>query len=426
MTEEADLIVVGAGVAGLAAAKAARAAGAAVRVLEAGPRTGGRAHTRTTASGHPWDAGAHWLHHAERNPFTAEADRQGAVYAKTIGGFEIHGDAGFVGEAEKTDWTAWSDAAFAAAATPGEAGRDVAASEAIPRHARWRPLFDGWFGAMSGVLPEQHSALDYARSAESDNNWPLREGYGALVAAWAAEVPVELETPVTAIDTRGPLVAVETPRGTLRARAVVVALPLGVLQRERVRFTPALPAAVGEALHGLHPGQANKVAVELDPAVLADVAPTSYLSFLETRETMRFQLKPFGRPMTVGYLAGPVAADLEAEGPEAMVAFARERLQRAFGSRAVAQMETAQTTSWLHHPLSLGAYSCALPGHADARTLLQEPVSERLALAGEYAHTTLYGCVDGARASGERAVAQLLPALGLSAARGQPASAPTA
>jgi monoamine oxidase len=426
VTGDLDLIVVGAGAAGLAAAKTARAAGASVVLLEASNRTGGRAYTRTTASGYPWDAGAHWLHHAEVNPFTALADDLGRSYLTRFNGFRIHGRHGLLSEEEHADWLAWSDAAFAGAHALGATGRDVAASRAVEDHPRWRPLFDTWYAAMVGVPPEMESTLDYARSAESENNWPLADGYGALVQAWAADVPVELSMPVTRIDTRGRTVTIETPKGVLSAKAVVVALPLGVLQRGLVAFAPDLPAEVGEALHGLHPGYANKVAVELDKALMADFPETSYLSFEEGRQTIRFQLNSFGRPLAVGYLADRFAAEIEAEGPDAMIAFARERLVRAFGSDAARRIGSVQTTDWLHNPLSLGAYSCALPGCAEARTTVQQPVSDRLFLAGEYVHTELYGCVDGARESGERAARQALAAVGISRPERRPASVPSA
>ena len=78
-----DLVVVGAGAAGLAAARTALACGLTVAVLEAKDRIGGRAYTDTETFGVPWDRGAHWLHHARHNPFTAFADQEGFAYQQT-------------------------------------------------------------------------------------------------------------------------------------------------------------------------------------------------------------------------------------------------------------------------------------------------------------------------------------------------------
>ncbi len=433
MTSEVDLIVVGAGAAGLAAARRARAAGARVALLEAAERIGGRAHTRRTPGGHPWDAGAHWLHQVTRNPFVAYADATGRAYAPRFAGYRVWGAEGWWGEAERTAWETWQDAAWGAIDALAARGGEAACAEALPPDARWRALFRPLFAGMVGVPPEIMSVQDYARSAESPENWPLADGYGALLAAWGAEVPVELATPVQRIDTRGPGVAVETPRGRLRGRALVCALPLGVLQAGLVGFTPALPAAVAEAVQALHPGLANKVAFEVDPDLLADFPATSFLAFDEGPETLRFQVRPFGRPLLIGYLSGETAETLETEGPQAMAAFARARLARVFGGAAVRAERAVQTTAWLHHPLSRGTYSCAPPGRSGARDLLQEPVDPRLVLAGEYAHDWAYGTVHGARLSGERAAGQALAALGFPPAEGPeeaevrpPAAAPSA
>lgn len=74
---DTDVVVIGAGAAGLAAARSLRRAGRRVIVLEARTRIGGRAFTDRTALGAPFDRGAHWLHSAEDNPFLAEARRLG-------------------------------------------------------------------------------------------------------------------------------------------------------------------------------------------------------------------------------------------------------------------------------------------------------------------------------------------------------------
>ncbi len=93
-----------------------------------------------------------------------------------------------------------------------------------------------------------------------------------------------------------------------------------------------------------------------------------------------------------------------------MIAFAKEWLEKLFGSDAVAAIARTAATRWNAAPYTLGAMSAAVPGGQPARRVLMEPLGN-LFLAGEAAHETLWGTVDGAWESGERAAAAALKRL---------------
>lgn len=408
---DTDIAIVGAGVAGLAAAKRIRAAGRSVRVLEARDRIGGRALTDTDSLGVAWDRGCHWLHSADTNPFTAIADALGFTYKTTVTPRRLWLGDRWAADAELAELDAVVAERFGAVTEAGRAGRDVAAADVLPRDDTWAPLVAQWLAALSGADPDRLSTLDDARYADSPANWPVGEGYGALVAAWGRDVPVARGTPVTALDWRAAdHVRLATPAGDLRARQVIVTVPTSVLAAGGIAFTPDLPPAHAEALAAVPLGGANKVAIRFDRDVFG-TGMCHMTSQPHAPEGMSFQLRPFGRDLAIGYLGGRYAAEMEAAGPEAMAARALDILSDAFGGTVRRHVAGWATTGWSLDPLSRGGYSIALPGEAAKRPVLTAPIGDRVRLAGEACSLDAFGTANGAHASGEAAAAAALAAL---------------
>ncbi len=402
--------MIGAGAAGLAAGRRAQELGLSVQILEAKDRIGGRAYSDTASLGVLWDRGAQWLHHAERNPFRHLADALGFRYQRTPAARRLW-SAGWAAPALEAELEAYQERAFAAVHAAGGCGLDVPAADVVPPHPRFRPLFDGWFAALAGVDPERMSTLDFARYAVSGQNWRLLDGYGALLARFGGGLPFELATPALRIGWDGPQVAVATARGTLHAPAVIVTVSTSVLAGGRPAFDPPLPPERAAALAAVPVGEANKVALALAPDALGLEQPC-FLHF-EHHPNIRFELRPSGgRTLAIGYLGGRFAAELEAAGPEAMAAFATERLAAVFGSRLRRQIQATASTAWCGDPDILGGYSCARPGQADLRAKLSEPLAERLFFAGEACSLEAYGTVHGAALSGQTAVEAVAAGLG--------------
>ena len=412
---QTDLAIVGAGVAGLAAAKLARAEGADVTVLEARSRIGGRALTDSDSLGATWDRGCHWLHNAETNPFRRIADDLGFAYKMTPTPQKLWLGDDWADTATAETLRSALDARFAAIDAAGKAGNDVAAAEVLPPPDKWSQLFAQWLAALSGADPEDCSTLDDSRYVDSRANWPVREGYGALVASWGADVPVHLNTRVTTIDWRARnTVSLTTDDGTLCARQVIVTVPTTVLAAEGIRFTPGLPDRHQRALEATPLGGANKVALAFDRDVFG-TGMCHMSSKPHAPQGMAFQIRPFDRPLAIGYLGGRYARDMEAAGPRAMADRAMEILTDAFGTRIRDHVTGWTTTGWSQDPYSRGAYSIALPGRAHLRPEMETPIGPNLRLAGEACDVDAFGSVNGAFASGRRAASQAL--LGLRAVR---------
>lgn len=401
MTQDVDIVVVGAGSAGLAAAHTALSLGLTVQVLEAKNRIGGRAFTDEIA-GVPWDRGAYWLHDAHNNFYSAYAAETGFVFDRMMRSQYMWSAGAWADEATLRARDEFYDAAFDAVDRAGEAGLDIAASEVIPRHPRWSAMFEPWYAALSGAEPEFCSTLDQSRYADGEN-FRVRPGYGALVTAYGKGLPISLATPVERIRWDGADVRVETAKGALRCRAVIVAISTTALARGGIRFDPVLPPAVSAAIESLPLGTAEKVALAFERDIFGLPDNSHVHTEHATPETVRFQIKPGGHAIAVGYFAGRFAEELEAEGDAAMIDFTERKLVDVFGADILRGRTGAAATHWRSDPHIGGGYSYAVPGAAEQRKVFRQAIGERIVFAGEACSLTAFGTVHGAHRAGVRA-----------------------
>lgn len=406
---EIDIAIIGAGAAGLAAGKACQARGLSFVVLEAKDRIGGRAHTDTVTFNTPWDRGGHWLHSASINPLTKLADELGIDYLKrqSFAMRRLHLGSHWADEVTRAECAAALAADFARSDALGAAGKDVPVLDGYDTSGRWYRITHHDTEAISAMAPKDVSALDYHRYGDTEENWPVIKGYGALVAACGADVPVSLTTPVSEVDWSGAGVRVVTPAGTIRARAAIITVSTNVLMSGAIKFTRALPVNLQSALSMVPTGLANKVAVQFSRDVFA-LPDTSYAYMMDVRDAdrraMSIQIRPFGQEMAIAYLGGDHARAMEAAGDEAAFAETRGALADMFGSDILRYVTKMAATHWGADPHTMGAYSCALPGGADLRALLRDPIEDKVFLAGEATHATWFSTVHGAWESGFHAV----------------------
>ncbi|MFG1276101.1 flavin monoamine oxidase family protein [Xanthobacter autotrophicus] len=415
MTADTDVVVIGAGAAGLAAGTRLRQAGLPFRIIEAASIPGGRAATDTTTLGVPFDLGCHWLHDARENPFTALADRLAfKVGRNTPSARRLHLGTRFATPEEKAQADAEMDQVFEAIIAAGRAGRDIAASEAVGPPGRFGPLARHWLALMSAAGPDAVSCVDYAYYHDTDDNWPVLDGYGALVLAAAGVLPVTLDCPVSRIDRSGTRLKLETAQGVLTCRKVIVTVSTAVIASGRLAFAPALPAHFAEAFAALPLGFAEKVALLFDEDVFG-VPERTALDAIDlvhpARAGASALLKPGGAPAALVHVAGPEAHAIAAEGEGALVGFALDVLGAAFGAGLKTRVKRSLVTRWAEMPYIGGAYSCALPGHAALRARLHEPLDERIFFAGEALGREAFSTCHGAHFSGLAAADAALAAL---------------
>ncbi|MFC3126565.1 flavin monoamine oxidase family protein [Pseudoroseomonas globiformis] len=409
-----DIVVVGAGAAGIAAARAIQAAGVTVQVLEARTRPGGRAWTDVRTLGAPFDLGATWLHQAGENGLTQLAE--GAFDHDTVRSHGCLVD----GRPATRDEMAEYDAAYGrfhpvlAAARDGAAPGDSAAVHA-PRGGFWDATVAHWEGPVICAAPLSAMDLrDFLDTQLGGPNLLLRGGVGGLLAKLAGALPVTYGMAVERIDWSGPGVLLEGGFGRIAARAAIVTAPTAVLAAGAIRFLPGLPGNTEQAIHDLPLGLLNKVGLRAAGEDRLDLPPFGGLERrveAEDEAAMTFVAWPFGRDHMMGFLGGTAAWDLSRQGPAALLDHAFSELSCAYGARAAAALrrEPALASDWGNDPFSRGSYSHARPGRAEARRILGRPLAEgRLAFAGEACHPRLAATVGGAWASGLQAAAAAL------------------
>ena len=397
---DVDVVIVGAGCAGLAAAKTLRAKGRSFLVVEAMDRIGGRAWTTSTDFGVPFDIGCAWLHAADRNPFYNEAQ---------VAGWTVqHHDMGL-----DHLWFGKRRATAAEMAAEKRAEADLAAC--IARHKgssdRLSTVVEGchslrvsatFAGPMDfGADDDEISIADFNSAADLDPNYFTKEGYGALIHHWGADVPVTLSTPVKRVRWDGPGVEVETSGGTVRAKAVIVTASTGVLAFEEIAFTPDLPEGHLEAIHDLPMGLLTKIPLQIRGARLGLKPFDDVLIERHARHDLFFLAFPFDLDLMVGFVGGDFAWELEAAGRAAAVDFVTDRLVDCFGSEARKAVTHGIMTNWGAERYVRGGYAAARPGKAHARDVLSDPVGERIWFAGEALGGGLKQTAAGARLSGE-------------------------
>jgi monoamine oxidase len=214
---------------------------------------------------------------------------------------------------------------------------------------------------------------------------------------------------VQTIDHSGARIRITCAKGTVSARTVIVTVPTNLIAREKIVFTPALPAKV-EAAACLPLGYDDKLFLSVDRA---EDLPDSVRLFgsMDRTATGNYHLRPFGRPLIEGYYGGQCAVDLEKGGIEAFAAFARDELVSMLGSVWRDRLKPVTVSGWFQDPLATGAYSHALPGHWDKRAVLAAPVNERLFFAGEATSLHTFSTAHGAYETGVRAVEEVLAVL---------------
>jgi monoamine oxidase len=432
LPSQVDVVVIGAGAAGIAAARRLMRPplshnGLSILVLEARERIGGRALTLRT-QGEALDMGCGWLHSADDNVLAGRVEAEGLTLDQTPPPWRTQA---FNHEMTPADQAAFGEAfaAFdqrvteAAALFRAGRGEDRPASDFFDPDSRWNARMDAISGALNGARFAEVSSLDYDAYGDTGVNWRVREGYGRLIARLGEAVSgiTVTDCAVRRIDRSGPLLRLETSRGELTARIVILTVSNSLIANEAVRIDPPVPALL-EATAGVPLGLASKVHMTVRSA--GDFQPDTQLwTRTDTAETGGYHLRPFGRPMIEAYFGADLAWGLEAQGPAALFDFAVSELVAALGSDMRRRLEAVAVSGWGVDPWSRGAYSHALPGHAADRAKLRTSVEDRIFLAGEATAPVYYGTAHGAWMEGRRAadaalMAPALKGLGLDPRRG--------
>lgn len=411
----ARVVVVGAGISGLAAARTLADAGATVIVLEAKPHIGGRLRTDMSL-GAPFEVGAGWIHGpSAANPTKKLADAVGAKTFVTrddnIVVFDGEGEEVPEPRLEKING-AW-EAAIERLDQELETTDRRTLADAIRAHApetlsdpgtRW--AWSAYTEFSKGGPLEDLSAVLF----DDDEAFPgadviVTTGYDKILGPLAKGLDIRLSTPVTSIAHGGSGVTVATPAGPVEADYAVCSLPLGVLKAGTVAFDPPLPAVHRDAIARTGFGSVTKIALEF-AAPFWDIETQYFGVMTETKGRWNYWLnyRTFSDAnVLLGLSVGAYAPVADRMSDAEMTRDALDVLRDVWEGE-VTRPTRVLTTHWSTDPHARGAY--AYPT-ATSRTAdfdgLAEPIGDRLFLCGEHTIFDYAGTTHGAYLSGLRA-----------------------
>jgi monoamine oxidase len=276
----------------------------------------------------------------------------------------------------------------------------------------WAAAVEFLLGAnATGKDLKELSAIDKIRAQDRSAALACRQGLGTLIAKLGEPVPLSLSTPANRIVWSNRDVSVETPAGRIAARAAVITVSSNVLAAGNIKFAPDIPKRTLDAASKLSLGSYDRIALQMPGNPLGLARDDVVIEQSNSTKTAMIFANMGGSSLCTIDVGGSFGRELSAQGEKAMVAFAVEWLTKLYGSEAAAAVKKSSATRWNAAPFTLGAMSAAGPGAQSSRKLLTEPFG-CIYLAGEATHETLWGTIDGAWESGERAAEAALRRIG--------------
>jgi monoamine oxidase len=404
---DVDVVVVGAGPAGLSAAILLEGAGLTVTHVEARGRIGGRTHTLAIGRHRGIDVGAHWLHARKANPLAREARRLGIAlntadkWPMVIDGDEILGTWG-----QMKLWRAWRkiDKAIVRLADDHP---DAAADCAYDKTDRWQVLAGELHGTHACGTPLANVGVeDFANALDSEDRF-VEGGFGALVAAAGAAARPRLGVTVTRICQTAEGVSVETTAGIIHGRAVLLTIPSTLIANGAIAFDPGLPECHLEAAHDLPHGAYERLVFSLADDPFSEERDRAVILLNDRNKSFYMLAGGGGAGVHFADFGGDEARDLATRGIGAMAEVVEDWLDWQVGSAAARSLKPLHASRWSGDPLSLGGWSVARPGKAHQRLMLRAPVAERIWFAGEATSVEQWGTVGGAWLEGQRAAVEI-------------------
>ena len=401
-----DVVIVGAGIAGIQAARTLHKKGISYIVVEADNRIGGRVHTHNDIFGIPFDMHAHWMTSPAENPLIK--------YGKN-NGFDVYKDPreskSFIGNREATKkeyndldktYALFSKKIEASAGTVAGADDNVRTALGedffkLPWGYTVSSNYGPWGMAQNS---KDYSAKDWWNSIGGGQHF-CREGYGTLVAHYGRDVPVALNTGVTEIDWQGDGVKVTTTAGTIKAKAVILTVSVGVLAKSRIKFKPELPVEKREAIDGIDMGVMNHIGLQFTEDIFG-FGPDVYVDQQQQDENgVGYMSNMSGTNVVYAYVGGDQARALENQDMSTAVNYGMDGMKSMLGNKIEKQFIKGFATATGKIPLYEGSYSTAKPGKQPMRSVLRRTLADKLFFSGEACHPLQWATVNGGLNAGK-------------------------
>src|SRR5664279_4459134 len=339
LPREADIVVIGAGAAGIAAARRIMAANRKVIVVEAAAQVGGRCLTDTATFDVPFDRGARWMHNPDSNPMIRLARSAGLDLSAAPPGQKIRVGRRNARPGETEEFLAALVRANRAIDEASRGKADLSCASVLPRDlGDWAGTAEFVLGAnATGKDLREVSAMDKVRAQDRNAAIACRQGLGTLIAKLGEQAPISLSTPASRIAWSGRDVTVETPAGKIAARAAIITVSSNVLASGNIKFTPELPKRQLDAAAKLGLGSYDRIALLLPGNPLGLARDDVLIEQSNSTRTALLVANIGGSSLCSIDVAGSFGRELSAQGERAMIAFAVECLTKLFGSEAAAK-----------------------------------------------------------------------------------------
>lgn len=418
------VVVLGAGLAGLAAAYTLQAHGHEVVVVEARARIGGRIWTSTQWPDMPLDLGATWIHGVRGNPLTTIARQlQARQIATSYDNYITYNTTGApLSATEEARLERLRQQLHRRLQDAQDADTDASVRQvantllSTAGAATETSRFVNFI--LSGEYEQEYAGSAQQLSAhwfDSSKAFPgedalFVDGFHTMTKHLARDLAIETGQPVHEVHWGQSPVRVVTATTEYRADQVVVTLPLGVLKAGNVRFSPVLPPTKQEAIASLGMGVLNKCYLRFDTAFWP--SDVDWLEYIPARHGAWTEWVSFAhaanKPILLGFNAADRGREIEAWADARIVADAMQTLRTIFGDDIPEPLDY-QITRWASDPFALGAYSFnALGSTPDMRRTLAAPLRKRLFFAGEATEPDHFGTAHGAYLSGVRAAREVV------------------
>ncbi|HCX86557.1 MAG TPA: hypothetical protein DG761_00880 [Gammaproteobacteria bacterium] len=407
-----DVVIIGAGVAGLEAARTLTEQGITFVLIDANDRIGGRVHTNHSIFDVPFDTHAHWMRASPNNPLISHA---------RANGFEVYRDPGrveyFVGQRKATS-SELADLHQTDALFNSRIKRSALSSANGPDDNAHTALGEDFFTKPWGyTVASEYGVWDMAQDSKDwspkswwnsldATSWFCTQGYGSVVAHYGRDIPVSLRTGASKIDWGGPDVAVTTSAGTIRARAAILTVSAGVLAADRIRFTPTLPVQKQQAIHNIDMALMNYIGLLFKKDIFGFGRDTYVYQQQDDEAGVGYLTNTHDSYLTYGYVGGSQARALERESMETAIAYGLDGLKSMLGNDIEKQLIKGFATACGKVPLFDGAYSSVRPGKSAARRELGATLADKLFFSGEATHLSQPSTVNGGLERGRAAALQ--------------------
>ncbi len=414
MSTQTDVVIIGAGSAGLSAAKELTRLGISFIVVEASHRIGGRAYSEEIAPDTWFDLGCAYLdcgpesptHIDESNPFIAYAQNQGVVIEEYLYDSHYVYNGRPLDDHEMTALEAYYKECEEAIRNSVVAGDDLAISELIDLE---NPYATPYMDMMAVTAPkdlDEASAADFFHKVDDWKSFNTLCGYGNLVAQWGSDVEVSLNSKVESVDWSGKDVLAKTAKGTIQAPCLISTVSNGILAAQSIHFKPRLPDWKIESIQGLPMGFENKIGVHFTKDVFGPEAGGYYQAWSSEARGAYIDVNLLSTNVVTVFIGGRFSVWMEKRGQQAAREFAVDRIADIFGNDIRQSAGRSIVTAWAADPWTFGSYASALPGQFHQRESLPIPIDNKLFFAGE-ATARANGTCNGAYWSGVRAAREV-------------------